>query len=67
MFTHLLSHTSQRLFAYSCVFSKFIYDVETALFLLSVIQFKLICLKIIHDLPVKMKAVLQVCFCLDSC
>lgn len=56
MFTNLQSHTSQGLSAYSCVFSKFIYNVETAMFFLSVIQLKLICLKIIHDLPVKMRA-----------
>ena len=52
MLTNLLSHTSQGLSAYSCVFSKFIYNAETAMFFLSVIQLKLICLKIIHDLPV---------------
>ena len=56
MFTNLQSHTSQGLSAFSCVFSKFIYNVETAMFFLSVIQLKLICLKIIHDLPVKMRA-----------
>ena len=56
MFINLQSHTSQGLSAYSCVFSKFIYNVETAMFFLSVIQLKLICLKIIHDLPVKMRA-----------
>lgn len=56
MFTNLLLHTSQGLSAYSCVFSKFIYNVETAMFFLSVIQLKLICLKIIHDLPMKMRA-----------
>lgn len=63
----MLSHTSQGLPAYSCVFSEFIYHEKTATFLLSVIQLKLINLKIIHDLLLKMKAVFQVYFHLDSC